>query len=203
VETGLVTLWDWYATFCGLAGVDPTDARAAAAGLPPIDSLDIWPLISGANATSPHATLVIGSPSDPTSGGEGPKALLMNVTVQGIIQPPYKLLIGPLIYAVWTGPVHPNGTGPVPDYQAIHHCGDPADTTFPPGPGCLFDIQKDPGETTDLTHKPALAPVKAALRALIAEAQAGVFNPRRGTANSTTLCDAAAAAGGFLTPFLP
>ena len=27
----------WYATYCALAGVDPTDHKAAAAGLPPID----------------------------------------------------------------------------------------------------------------------------------------------------------------------
>ena len=43
-----------YTTFCGLAGVDPTDERAAAAGLPPVDGHDLWPLISGANATSPR-----------------------------------------------------------------------------------------------------------------------------------------------------
>ena len=33
--------WDWYATYAGLAGVDPTDHRAEAAGLPPIDSHDL------------------------------------------------------------------------------------------------------------------------------------------------------------------
>lgn len=38
---GLVTLWDWYATFSSLAGIDPTDHRAARAGLPPIDSYDM------------------------------------------------------------------------------------------------------------------------------------------------------------------
>ena len=30
-----------------IAGIDPTDAAAAAAGLPPIDSLNQWPAISG------------------------------------------------------------------------------------------------------------------------------------------------------------
>lgn len=49
-----------YATFCALAGVDPTDTRAAAAGLPPIDSLNLWPLISGANPTSPRSEVVLG-----------------------------------------------------------------------------------------------------------------------------------------------
>jgi arylsulfatase B len=49
-----------YATFCALAGVDPTDTRAAAAGLPPIDSLNLWPLLSGANPTSPRTEVILG-----------------------------------------------------------------------------------------------------------------------------------------------
>jgi hypothetical protein len=36
-----------YGTFAHLAGVDPTDHRAAAAGLPPVDSLNLWPYVSG------------------------------------------------------------------------------------------------------------------------------------------------------------
>ena len=34
-----------YATFCEIAGVDPTDTAAAAAGLPPIDSISAAPLL--------------------------------------------------------------------------------------------------------------------------------------------------------------
>ena len=34
---GLTAVWDVYATFSAVAGADPTDHRAAAAGLPPID----------------------------------------------------------------------------------------------------------------------------------------------------------------------
>ena len=41
---------DWYGTFCGLAGVDMTDKRAAATNLPPVDSLGD---ISGETTTSP------------------------------------------------------------------------------------------------------------------------------------------------------
>jgi arylsulfatase A-like enzyme len=39
--TGLVHLADWYTTFAGLAGVSAVDERAAAAGLPPVDGLDV------------------------------------------------------------------------------------------------------------------------------------------------------------------
>ena len=50
---------DWHATFAGLAGVDPTDHRAAASGLPPIDPKDIWALLSGANTSEPHEHIPI------------------------------------------------------------------------------------------------------------------------------------------------
>jgi hypothetical protein len=43
-----------YVTFAALAGADPFDERAAAAGLPPVDGHNLWPLLSGENATSPR-----------------------------------------------------------------------------------------------------------------------------------------------------
>ena len=45
VSNGLVAIADVYTTLCGLAGVDPTDETAEAAGLPPIDGLDISPML--------------------------------------------------------------------------------------------------------------------------------------------------------------
>lgn len=48
-----------YSTFALLAGADPTDHRAAQYGLPPIDSLNVWPLISGQNATSPRTQVLV------------------------------------------------------------------------------------------------------------------------------------------------
>ena len=50
---------DWYHTLAGLAGVDATDHAAASAGLPPIDSLDMWPLVSGAVKTSPREDILV------------------------------------------------------------------------------------------------------------------------------------------------
>ena len=38
---------DWYATLSKMAQVDLTDFRAANAGLPKIDSLDVWPFLVG------------------------------------------------------------------------------------------------------------------------------------------------------------
>jgi arylsulfatase I/J len=51
---GMVALWDWYGTFASLAGVDATDHRAAAAGLPPIDSYDLTSVLLGKMKTSPR-----------------------------------------------------------------------------------------------------------------------------------------------------
>ena len=53
---GLVCLWDWYSTFAGLAGQDPNDYAAVAAGLPDIDSINVWDYITGAQVTklTPH-----------------------------------------------------------------------------------------------------------------------------------------------------
>ena len=100
-----------YATFAALAGEDPTDHAAASAGLPPVDGettiifivtlrgetrgsdadiapnplpgLDVWPLISGANSTSPRVVLPL--------------------SAQAIIVGDWKLLLGKVGESGWTG----------------------------------------------------------------------------------------------------
>ncbi|KAG5176255.1 arylsulfatase B-like protein [Tribonema minus] len=47
VATGLIAAEDWYATYCALAGQDPVDSKASKAGLPPVDSINMWPYLSG------------------------------------------------------------------------------------------------------------------------------------------------------------
>ena len=103
-NAGLIAGADWYATFANLAGVDPTDERAAAAGLPPIDGLDVWPLISGANATSPRTILAVGS--------DGVEANLPAGTrVQAVIRADgYKLMIGETGQNIWQGEYYPNAS---------------------------------------------------------------------------------------------
>ena len=66
---GLIALWDWYGTFASLAGVDPTDHRAALANLPPIDSYDLTPVLMGRakGFMSPRRELVIGTDPRPTN----------------------------------------------------------------------------------------------------------------------------------------
>ena len=159
-ETGLLAAWDFFATFCGLAGVDPTDHRAAAAGLPPVDSVDLWPLLSGANLSSPRAELALGS-AGLVSPWDGAAA------VQRLISPPYKLLIGDLGENIWQSPVYPNASTSWPDNP--FSCGDV---------GCLFDISLDPYEYHDIAREQP--DVAARLRARIAELQLAVYDPQRG-----------------------
>merc|ERR1719353_379675 len=57
---GIIHIADWYRTLSqGIAGLDPTDHWAAESGLPPIDSLDVWPMLSGQNLTSPRESILV------------------------------------------------------------------------------------------------------------------------------------------------
>ena len=96
-----IHITDWYATFCALAGVDPTDEAAAKAKLPPIDSMNMWPLISGTNSTSPRSDI-------PASH---------NTLISG----DYKIVTGSNKYSVYTGPQYPNKT--TGDINKSTNCG--------------------------------------------------------------------------------
>ena len=58
-EEGIIHITDWYTTFCNLAGVPAVDPWAASSGLPGIDGLDMWPMLSGQNNTSPRTTILV------------------------------------------------------------------------------------------------------------------------------------------------
>ena len=173
--------------------MDPTDARAAAAGLPPVDGIDLWPVLSGANATSGRRLQFLGS-----SDGSPDKG---NTIVQGVIRAAdgYKLLIGDANPAFWQGPTFPNSstTG---DFTHLA-CGDPDATGAAKGPGCLWNILSDPHETNDVA---AVFPhIVAELRSRMAEAQATVYSPTRGPPDHHLFCKQAIENGGFIGPFLP
>jgi len=133
-QEGLMAGWDWYRTYATLAGVDPTDHKAAAAGLPPIDSHDLWPLLSGKVSVSPRTELAIGDVAQ----------------VGGLISGGYKILLGRNAQAVWTGPQFPNVTSHNSSRDPGRFsvaCGNTSAT------GCLYHIATDPGEHINLAAK--------------------------------------------------
>ena len=121
--TGKVHITDWYATSCALAEVDPTNERAAEFDLPPIDSLNLCPFLSGDSADSPRVDI-------PISYGT-------------LISGDYKILTGNVDQAGWTGPQYPNLTNPSGGIETRQNCG---------STGCLYNIIEDPGERVDLAE---------------------------------------------------
>lgn len=183
VEGGFMGVADIYPTLCALVGADPTDARGAAAGLPPVDGLNMWPLLSGAAPTSPRTQVVLG---DTATGAQvGPTA------VQGYINATsgLKVLVGEVWWSAWPGPQSPVAGGPT--LNATTHCT----------PACLFDVIHDPSERLDLAKE--RPEVVAAMLLHLAELNRSAFSPDRGARNASLVCAAAAAYGGFLGPFLP
>lgn len=46
-STALTHVADIYPTFCAFAGIDPDDEKAEQEGLPPVDGVDLSPIING------------------------------------------------------------------------------------------------------------------------------------------------------------
>jgi hypothetical protein len=122
---------DWLATFAAIVGVDPMDHKAAAdpTHLPPIDSLNMWPMISGANISSPRDELVLSMSTQNSA------------STYGLILGHYKLVVCAKCEGFFPGVHIPNSTN---DGRNITNSCDP---------GCLFDLDADPIEHVDLASK--------------------------------------------------
>jgi len=201
----LVTIWDWYATFAAIAGVDDvTDHRAAAAGLPPVDSVNQWPLLTGQLTRGSRSVVPLGSCSDAdvledrwcqTKGHQ-------LTTVSGMIswigegseRHLWKLLIDMHPVGGWTGPKWPNATAAhLPDVD----CGVP-----PTGSGCLFDLTVDPEERADLASDAKYASQRDGLLALIQKHNATTHSPDRGEVDEKACTAATSIYGNHWGPWV-
>ena len=125
IENGMIHITDWYSTFCALNDIDPDDKRAKKAGLPPIDSMNMWPMISGENLTSPRYEIYVDN----------------NTLIQGN----YKLINDTNInFATWTGYVYPNSSTPLQPVDGVKlDCKSSA---------CLFDVVNDMTEHNNIAN---------------------------------------------------
>lgn len=196
---GLSAVWDWMATFAGLAGIQNiTDEAAAKAGLPPVDSVNLWPYWSGQQSESPRKELALASCTVPSGNFDQWCSTPEDVTsVGGYIvdmggdQGLWKLIREPVLSMDgWQGPSFPNETSSSFENLKTNQCADK---------GCLFRIDTDPSEYHDLSssHPDQLA----ALTKAMDEVQKTVFSPKRGKPATGQACSAAQAYGGFWGPF--
>eukprot|EP01083_Nonionella_stella_P293284 997352_1 len=127
---GLMHITDWYATFCFLADVDPNDDNPQAPAA--IDSLNMWPYLSGAVSQSPRNIIV------------HDHLMYSNVTKGAIRSGRYKLVMMNESEAGWYGQFSPN-TSWNTNMVNIHAC-----SVEKP---CLFDIVNDVTEHNDLSNE--------------------------------------------------
>eukprot|EP00927_Polykrikos_kofoidii_P045563 TRINITY_DN3958_c0_g1_i1.p1 TRINITY_DN3958_c0_g1~~TRINITY_DN3958_c0_g1_i1.p1 ORF type:complete len:587 (-),score=57.24 TRINITY_DN3958_c0_g1_i1:104-1714(-) len=157
---------DWYGTFCALANVSLHDSLAEEHGLPPVDSVNQWPLLSGQ-----------------ISVGHGMRSE-MHISPVTLIQGRWKLLTGSD-----PGSINSNqheGVVPFNSYgvgYGLSALKTTAGLLIPPyglpcHSGCLFDILGDPTESRDVAAENPN--VVSTMLARLRELNGHIFNPNRG-----------------------
>jgi len=190
---GLVTIWDYFATFCMLAGVDPKEPQQhSPAGL---DSYDVWPYLSGAVDRSPrnevvhdHMMFTVNT-SACIYAGYIQAAPCMGAGALRVGD--YKILVGTHGHATHFGHFSPNASF-VKNMTGILMC-----SMEKP---CLFNITEDPGESDDLSEERPedLAMMLERYHAYDTEYHPGSIAP---PSETEMQCEAALNNGGFLTPW--
>ena len=180
---GYINACDWYHTLIKLAGGDPTDSHE---GLPPTDSLDMWPYLIGNVSSSPRTEMLLSS-----EPGFGKAQLPVDNDWNGaLIVGEFKLILGRQTYGFWQAPRYPNAT--------TNHS---AEMPFDCGAtGCLFNIIQDPSEYVNLA--PSMPAKLGELVAAFRQKNRTRFEAPRAETDAGR-CEAYVTAnGGFLGPYL-
>jgi arylsulfatase B len=197
--TALTAMEDVYPTLLALAGVEAFDHTGAAAGLPPVEGHNLWPLLSGANATAPRQEVWLGSSGAVHGGGSWGRGsgATPATFVQGLIRADgWKLLHDVLDNAAYQGPFYPNAsTAEHPWNNSQVDCGSLA------APLCLYNVLADP--TEHVNQAAARPDIVAAMAARLAQLQQGVFSPDRGSASPLACAASRDQWRGFVGPFMP
>ena len=198
-------MWARYATFAALAGVTNLyDHRAATAGLPQPDGLDMWPMVSGANVTSPRVEVVLSALStapDATRyaqlAPDGFKDPMYFTSGEAIVVADYKLIVG----AVMKGPFGSAGPDTCDQLAGPWNKTNPGVPCSCPKPGCLFNVVTDPNERDDLAKK--MPDVVLELTARLDAARKTVYAPYRGDLDPAACAIVKGQYHGYWGPWLP
>lgn len=173
---GMIHIADWYATFAGLAGVDPKDAWAKASGLPAVDSVDVWPLLTGKTKVSPRDTILVN------------KNLLVHK------QWKYVTPGQSMMEASWGGPHYPNASSLKNNDWVSTVSYKCSNETL----GCLFNVVEDPTEQTDVG--PENPDLLASLQQLAMQWAGTIYEANHGNdPNCKQFCEQHY--GGFYGPY--
>ena len=177
--SALVHVSDVYATFCGLAGVSAADGDWA-----PVDGLDVWPLLTGTNATPPRTRVVH---EHSLFGGGASSGALRDGD--------WKLIVATEASADWYG-VSSDGHFTPPRTGTQNLTVSACATDAP----CLFNIAEDPEERHDLAaaQPDRVAALLAIFRSYDGEHHPPMEKPKEAKA---ACCAASAAAGDLLSPW--
>jgi arylsulfatase B len=177
--SGLVHVADVYATFCALAGVPPADGEWA-----PVDGVDAWPYISGANATAPRTRIV-----HEHRLFEGPPS------TGALRDGDWKLIVNKEASADWYGDKSDGHF--TPPRSGTQNLTKAACSAAVP---CLFNISADPEERADLAaaRPDVVAQLLAVFRSYDAAHHPPAASPEK---DAAACCAASAAAGNVLAPW--
>jgi len=195
---GVIHIADWYATLCSLAGVSHVDDVSAQAN--ELLRLQGKPLL-GEVEGRPQLQNIF-------SGING-RLDVLHLSTNAVLQWPYKLVTGQQGDSFWPGPVFPNcsSDGPdgafvdvythmipidPPDFNMLEDCG---------VSGCLFDVEADPRERSDLSSDGDYATVLNSLQEELQSLNSKTFAADIGESHPEA-CLQAFQLGGFVGPFV-
>ena len=199
---GIIHIADWLATFCALAGLDPTAGEPHPVA--PVDSINAWPWLSGREPTSRRTEVVFDHRMFLNASQHRDTCHVVNSSRAGgeaclsgaIRRNKWKLVLGPEHQNLWTGWFTPNVTDPI-----TKNSSGVTSTACFPAP-CLFDLEDD-GMTEHedrAAQQPAVVgSLMERMTQLAEEYHPPVDNPPE---DLDGYCAAVAANGNFVGPWM-
>ena len=204
-STGMAHVLDWYTTFALLAGADPGADAARTAHLAPVESLDLWPWLSGKVAKSPRNEIVYDHRMNTSLPGADLRAY-PGYAFGALRVGKWKLVVGPTRQADWYGHFTPNGTasriGAYACSSKPNKCWtNTTDGGHPGGCYCLYDVVSDKTEHHDVSAEEPEA--LSQLLARWSELSKEYHPPPNPPVQMNAYCANVARHRGFVAPWLP